>query len=508
MSEKAMNETRDVNVRRRPGRLRGVGAAAGFMACATMLAFATGRAAMAQTVLLQGGKVIPVVGETIEKGDVLIKNGFIEAVGESVDAPFDATVVDCTDKVIFPGMIDAHTWRGMDQPNESPPVTPFLNVYDAIDPSQLFFEDSLRDGVLSIHIAPGDDTVIGGMSRVVHPIGLTPAEMTTASDVALKLSITPKSGFDRMRQMAMFRETFRKLEEDMKALAEKTYEDKLRDDGKDLDVPPDEAQKRGRELLKPEDVPEKDRNLLLLTQGKLRVFIHCDRAMDVVAGIRLAKEHGFFDQAIFVLGTEAWKAADVLKQAKRPVVLDPRLIHDETDPLTGEEKETFVPKVIDDAGLQFALLRNWGSSMGERYLWYQAARCVREGVSREHALKAITLWPAEMTGLGHRLGSIEIGKDANLLVLTGDPLDMQTWVEKGYVQGIPVYERSEDIRLERLFAEPGADDGPSENAEGEATTEEHHEIHKNEYKEVDPDKRPKRERREGRRGGRRRPRPE
>lgn len=504
----AMSETHTAKVRRRDSRPGGANVAAWLVACAAVTALTTTRAARAQTILLQGGKVIPVVGDTLEKGDVLIRNGFIEAVGEKVDAPFDATVVDCTEKVVFPGMVDAHTWRGMDQPNESPPVTPFLNVYDAIDPSQLFFEDSLRDGVLAIHIVPGNDTVIGGLSRVVHPIGLTPAEMTTAPDISLKLSITPKNGFDRMRQMAMFRETFRKLEEDMNALAEKTYENKLRDDGKDLDVPPDEAQKRGRELIKPEDVPDQDRNLLLLTQGRMRAFVYCEKAMDVLTGIRLAKAHGFFDQTVFVLGTDAYKAADALKKSGRPVVLDPQLVHRETDPLTGEETETFVPKVIDDADLKFALLRNWGSSLGERYLWYQAARCVREGVSRDHALKAITLWPAEMVGLGERLGSLEVGKDANVLVLSGDPLDIQSWVEKGYVEGVPVYDRAEDIRLKRLFAEPGEELGPSTAAEGEAAADEHHEIHKNEYKEVDPDKRPRRERREGRREGRRRPRPE
>lgn len=503
----AMFETHTRHVRRRATRLYG-GAVARWVACAAIAALAFGRSAGAQTILLQGGKIIPVVGDTIDKGDVLIKNGFIEGVGEKVDAPFNATVVDCTDKVIFPGMFDAHTWRGMDQPNESPPVTPFLNVYDAIDPSQLFFEDSLRDGVLAIHIVPGNDTVIGGLSRVVHPIGLTPDEMTTAEDVALKLSITPKRGFDRMRQMATFREAFRKLDEDMANLAGKAYEDKLRDEGKDLDVPPDEAQKRGRELLKPEDVPDKDRNLLLLTQGKIRAFIYCEKAMDVDTGIRLAKKHGFFDKSVFVLGTEAYKAADSLKKAGRPVVLDAQLLHKEKDPLTGEEEETFVPKVIDDAGVKFALQRNWGTSLGERYLWYQAARCVREGVSREHALKAITLWPAEMTGLDKRLGSLEVGKDANVLVLTGDPLDMQSWVDKAYVEGVPVYEKSEDIRLKRLFSRPSEELGPSTAANGEAATQGHDDIHKNEYKESDPDKRPKRSHREGRRRGHRRPRPE
>ena len=96
------------------------------------------------------------------------------------------------------------------------------------------------------------------------------------------------------------------------------------------------------------------------------------------------------------------------------------------------------------------------------------------------------------------------------MVLTGDPLDLQSWVEKAYVQGIQVYEQTEDIRLKRLFAAPGDEQGPSTRAEGEATTEDNHEIHKNEYKDKDanPDERPKRERREGRRPrGERRRRP-
>lgn len=455
------------------------------MLSAAIAAFAS--VAQAQTVVLENGKIIPVSGEPIEKGSVLIKNGRIEAVGESVDAPFDAKVIDCEGKVIFPGMIDAHTWRGLDVPNESPGVTPFLNVYDAIDPSQLFFEDSLRDGVLSIHVSPGNNTIIDGMTRVVHPIGLTPEQMTTAPDVAMKLSVTPKTGYDRMRQMAEFREAFRKLDEEMGQLAEKKYEDKLREDEKDLSVPPDEAREKGKELIEPKDIPDKNRNLLMLSQGKLRNFIYCGAAMDVPAAIRTAKQFGFLDQSVLVLGSETFKAVDALKEAGRPVVLDGNLVHTEADALTGEEEETFVPKVIDDAGLKFALQRQWGSTLGERYLWYQAARCVREGVSRDHALKSITLWPAEMLGLGDRLGSLEKGKDANVLVLSGDPLDMTTWVELGFVQGEKVYDKAEDIRLNRLFAAPEDELGPSTAPVSEPVEEGHTEVHKGEYQEPKTD---------------------
>ncbi len=464
-----------------------------------MVALATVRPAAGQVVVLEGGTIIPVAGETLKKGSILIRDGRIAEIGETVETPFDAKVIDVSGKTLFPGMIDVHTWRGMDVPNESPPVTPFLNVYDAIDPAQLFFEDSLRDGVLSIHVSPANNTVIGGLTRVVHPIGMTPDEMTTAAEVAMKIAVSPKNGFDRMLQMATFRETFRRLDETLAKLAVEKYEEKLREDGKDLSVPPEEEERLGRELLKEEHLEEKDRNLLRLTQGKLRTFIFAGAAMDVPAAIRLAKDHGFFEQSVLVLGPECHKAVANLKKAGRPVVLASELIHREVDPFTGEEKETFVPAVIDKAGLAFALQREYGTTLGERYLWYQAARCVREGISREKALKAITLWPAEMLGLGERLGSLEKGKDANVLVLSGDPLDAQTWVEKAFVQGIEVYDRSEDIRLKELLAPPEKGIGPSSQKPPEATK-----PAEDKTPAVDSAKEQPRERRPGRRPGGRR----
>jgi len=412
-------------------------------------------AAIAQTVFLEGGRVIPVVGPPLNKANVLIKNGKIAEIGPEVKAPFDAKVYDVSGKTLFPGMIDVHTnGSGVDRANETPPVTPFLNVYDAIDPSQLFYEDALRDGVLALHVIQGNNCAIGAMSRVVRPIGMTPNQMTIAADVALKMSITPKSGFDRMMQMATLREAFRKLADDMEQLAEKKYEDSLRERNKPLDVSPDEARKRGKEMLTDEDTARKNRSLLQLTRGKLRVFVYCRNAMDVAPAVKLAKANGFFDQTVFVLGTECYKAVDELEKAGRPVVLDANLIHRETDPISGKEKETFVPKVFDKTDLNFALQRRPGSSLGERYLWYQAARCVREGMDRDKALKTITLYPAQMIGLADRLGSLEVGKDANILVLSGDPLDAQTWVEHGFIEGVHVYDRDKDIRLKQLLSSP------------------------------------------------------
>lgn len=417
---------------------------------------------------LEGGRIIPIVGKVIDKGTVLIEHGKITAIGAEVEVPYDAMVVDVSGKVVMPGMIDAHSDRGMDVPNENAPVTPFLNVYDSIDPSKLYYEDALRDGITSIHMTHGHNTVIGGLSRLIHPIGLTPEEMTQSADVALKISLAPKRDSDRMVQLATLRETFLELDDYVNNLAEKKYEESLEEKDEKIDVGPEEAIERGRALIKFEDYDDKHANLIKLTRGELTAFVYCDMAGDVGRAVALAKKHGFLDRLVFVLGSHCYKAIDELKAAKRPVVLGPELIHRERDSLTGKLIETFVPKVFSDARVPFSVLPSPDSSLAERYLNYQAARCVRGGVPRDRALKAVTLNPAHAVGMGDKLGSLEPGKLANIVVLSGDPLDFSTWVEQVYIKGIKAYERAEDVRLKQLFGTEPPEVGAK--PEGDAPT--------------------------------------
>jgi imidazolonepropionase-like amidohydrolase len=422
-------------------------------------------------VALTGGRIIPVVGAPLEKGTVLIEHGKIAAVGAEVEIPYDARVFNVSGKVVFPGMIDVHTARGLDIPNEPRPVTPHLDVADALDPSQLFFEDCLRLGITAVHVIPGNNTVMGGLGRVVRPIGLTVGEMTLAEGEFLKIAITPRAGLDRMVQMATLRETFLELDDYLAKLAEKRYEDKLKEEDKKIDVGPAEARKRGRELIRAEDVDDQHRNVLRLRGGQVRVageagptlfkplgaFIYCGNAMDVGLAVQSAKDQGFFERTVLVLGGECHKAVSELKEAARPVVLPGELTYRETNPLTGEVRETFVPKKIFDAGLLFALAPGADDSYAERMLTYQAAQCVRNGVPRDEALKAITLNPAKLLGLDKRLGSLEPGKDAHLVIFSGDPLDFSSVVEQVLIDGIPAYDRTKDVRLQRLLS-PGTGD--------------------------------------------------
>jgi len=402
-------------------------------------------------VALQGGRIIPVVGPEIAEGTILIEQGKITAIGRKVKIPYDAMVVDVSGKVLFPGMIVPHTSGGLDRSNENLPVTPYLDVYDAIDPSSLSFEDALRDGALAIHVIQGNSCVIGGLSRLVRPIGRTTDEMTIRPTLALKLSTSPKSGYDRMTQMATMRETFLELEYYLENLAEKRFEEKLKEDKKEIEVSPEEARKQGRSLIKDEHLDDKHRNLVKLTDGRLDAWIYCGSAMDVAPAIRTAKDNGFLDRTVFVLGTDAYRAVKELKAAGRPVVLPAGLVHQERDPITGELSETFVPKIIHDAGLLYALVPNASSSLGERYLTYQAARCMRHGIPRQAALEAITLNAARMLGVDDRLGSLEVGKAGYVVVFSGDPLDFNSWVDKAFIEVVLSYDRAEDVRLNELL---------------------------------------------------------
>ncbi len=418
---------------------------------------------------LKAARIITVAGEDISNGVILVENGKIKDVGKDLKIPYDFWVIDAGEAVVFPGMIESHTARGLDRSNESLPVLPFLDVGDAIDPSNLTFEEALRDGITTLLVAQGNDTVIGGMSRVIKPIGRTVPEMTLKAQAGLKLSISPKRGYDRMTQMAAFRETFRELDEYLGKLAESKYEESVKEKDEKVDIPPDQAREKGMALIKEEDLDFKHLNLKRLKDGRLPAFLYCGRAMDVALGIKLAEEHGFLKRSVFVLGNECHKAADLIKKAGRPVILSYNMLYTEEDPLTGEETEVFVPSVFFEKGIPFAVTTSLSSTMGERYPWYQAARLVRNGIPRQTALESITMTPASMLGMGHRLGAILPGYDATFLVLTGDILDSRTWVDKVFIEGELVYEREKDHRLQELLLGSGE---AEEEADGEEKQEE------------------------------------
>lgn len=424
-------------------------------------------------IALSGARIIPIVGDEIESGTIVIDRGRITAVGATgeVDIPFDAMEMDLEGMVIMPGFIHAATSSPLDRANESLPVTPYLDVSDAIDPSSLFFEQALRSGFTAMHAMQGSNTVIGGVSRLVRPIGLSMDEMSIRGDLAIVVSTSPRSGFDRMGQIATLREAFFDLDAAIDSLAESRYEEEQERKGEDVDVSPAEARDLGRELIRDEDYSDGVYNLVRMRRGDLSPWVYTGAAMDVAPAIEVMDSQDVLSNSVFLIGGDAHKAVSQIAGTERPVVIGPDLTYRERDPITGRLTETFVPKAFHDAGVLFAMLPNESGAFAERYPTFNAAQCVRNGIPRQAALEAITINPARILGVEDQYGSIETGKTANLVVLSGDPLDFNSWVEKSFIDGILAYDREKDTRLGELLRSEEAGEEPEDSGDGEESAE-------------------------------------
>lgn len=367
-------------------------------------------------VAIKGARVIPVSGPELDSATIIIRGGRIEAVGKDLEIPWDAKVLDGTRKVVIPGLVEAHSARGTDRPNERIASVPFVSTFDAINPVDPYFEDALRQGIATIAVMPGNDTMIGGQGCVVRPTGVTAESMMIAKNVAMKISLKPRAGVSRMAHVAALRKELRDAAEA----------------GKDKKGEPDPRREPMSRLLK----------------GLLPAFVYCPTASDVHRALELADSFGFKPK--LVLGRDGWKAAAEIAKKGVEVILDPELEYWETDEERHDEVRRFGAEGIAKAGLKYAFQTDAGLH-GSSYLWFQAATAVRNGLSRTEALRAITLAPAEILGLGARLGSIEKGKDGTLVVLSGDPLDAQSWVETVLIEGKIVYERAKDEKLKRVL---------------------------------------------------------
>ncbi|GAB5404119.1 MAG: amidohydrolase [Aureliella sp.] len=436
-----------------------------WVALSCLCVFSTQQSRAAGPLAIQGATIITVSGETLENASVLIRDGRIEAVGVDIKIPGEAFVIDGTGKVVMPGIVDTHNAAGMSQANEQASVVPFLSVVDSIDPIASYFEECRRNGITCASVVPGNSTLIGGKAAIVKTAGGYVNDMLVRRDSALKLSLRPTSG-SRMSQMAQLR---KELDAAKKALAKEEEdedndkEEKKPEDSKDAgkkpeadakkaeDTKSDEAQSDAAKTEKAKD--EGLEALKLAVKGEMPVYIYCEVAMDVAAAIQLAEDYQL--DPIYVLGRECYPAAKLLAKQKKTVILDPTLVFWKTNPRTREDEKIELPKIYHDAEVPFIFQVNDSgrrSTLGDSYFWYQAATAVKYGVSEADAIAALTLEPAKLLGLDDRIGSIEAGKEADLVVLTGHPLDISTWVETTIVDGEVVYKREDDEKLKRLLS--------------------------------------------------------
>ena len=447
--------------------------------CLAIFVCGIGVASAQKPLAIKGGKIITMAGDSIENGTLLFRDGKITGIGVDLKIPVEARVIDATGKVVMPGLVESHSSSGMSQSNETNPLVPYVSVLDSIDPMDSYFAEARRNGVTTVAITPGNSTMIGGQAAVIKTGGEFVNEMVLKSDAGVKISLKPVSG-TRMSHLAKLRKALddakKKMEakDKKKAATEKPEDDAEKTKGdrakrnvskgkppekKDAEPPQqEETNDADKSKTEAKNAPEKpdsdlDKAMFKLLSGELAAIIYCEKAMDVGQALRLIKEYGL--KAKLVLGQECHKAVGEVAKSGLPVILDPTLVFWEEDPRTKKETKIVLPRLYRDHGVKFTpqIGRAGSATLGSNYLWYQAATCIKYGMPEQEALEALTTLPAKFIGVDKFVGTLEKGKDGDVVILSGHPLRVDTWVEKTLVNGEVVYDRDDDQQLKRLLGE-------------------------------------------------------
>jgi imidazolonepropionase-like amidohydrolase len=401
-----------------------------------------------QTVLvLRGARILPINAPPIAQGVLVIQGGKILAVGEAgkVTIPPGAKIQDAAGKVIMPGIVDSHSHIGiMGNPvvadsqdgNESTgPVQPALRAIDAINPADPNLRIATSGGITTANIMPGSGNVMGGQTAYVKLRGATMEQMLIPGALGgMKMANgTNPKGYGSRGQAPMTR-----MEE--AALARAIYEK-----GQQYKAKWDAYNKAVAAKDKTAKEPDHDLGLDAVVQvldGKRIVHNHTHRADDVMTVLRLADE--FHYRVVVHHGTESCLVADEL--AKRHIGVSYTMIDS-----PGGKPETIgltmnCPAQLEKAGVKVAFNTD-DPITNSRMLLRSAALAVRGGMSEDAALKGLTIYPAEMLDLQSRVGSLEAGKDADFLVLSGAPLSVYTHVEQTWIEGEKVFDRANPVDL-------------------------------------------------------------
>ncbi|PWM48931.1 MAG: amidohydrolase [Clostridia bacterium] len=386
--------------------------------------------------LLKNGNVMTMAGPAFV-GDVAIENGKIVAVGQSLSYS-DAEVRDVTGMTVMPGIVDPHCHIGMwedamgfegaDGNECTNPITPELRAIDAINPYDRCFEEAAAGGVTTCVTGPGSANVIGGQFVAIKTYGDSVDDMVLRFPVAVKAAFgeNPKRVYNGKNQTPSTRMATAALMR--KALIEaQEYNEKL---------------ERGK--ADPEKMPERNLGKEILARvirRELPMKIHAHRADDILTAIRICRE--FKLRYTLDHCTEGYLITDKLKEALSEdcegIIVGPLL----TDRSKIELKNLSfkAPKVLEQAGIEYAMMTDHPVTP-EQYLPICTAVAVREGASEEGALKAITINAAKITGIADRVGSIEVGKDADIAVFSGHPFDFRSRCVLTLVNGKVAHEEA------------------------------------------------------------------
>lgn len=371
--------------------------------------------------LIQNGLLHTMETERPIRGDLLIRNGKIAEISEHISPAGGVELFDAEGKFVFPGFIDAHSHIGIseekttvqgDASNEGTnPLTPCLRAIDAIDPMDSAFHNALAAGITGVMVGPGSANAIGGQFAFIKTDGRRVDDMIVLAPAAMKAAFgeNPMTNYGVNGNMPSTRMGIASLIREELFLARQYFEA--------------EANGGGQTTFGMECYRE-------LFAGNIPLKAHVHRADDIFTAIRIAKEFGLgltLDHC-----TEGHFIAEEIAASGYPAIVGPSLASRTKEEVSQSDFKT--PGILQKAGVLVALTTDHPVSRIQ-YLPLCAALAVKEGMDRWGALRAITIDAARICRVDHRLGSLKVGKDADLVVYDGDPLEIASTVCATFING-------------------------------------------------------------------------
>jgi imidazolonepropionase-like amidohydrolase len=387
-----------------------------------------------------GARLIPITGPEIERGVLVVQGGRIKAVGAagSTAIPEGAVRHDVSGKTLMPGIVDTHSHVGaVEGGDSSGPIQPDVRALDSINVRDARIQKAQAGGITTVNVMPGSGLLLSGQT-----VYLKLRDGKTVDDLVLRgegdrllggMKMAngtnsrgkPPAPGTRAKSAALVREQFVKAQE---------YRQKIKDAGDDKTKQP--ARDLGLEAL------------VEVLEGKRVVHHHTHRHDDVVTVLRLAKEFGF--RVVLHHVSDGWKVADVIAAAKVPCSII--VVDSPGGKIEAKDMSLGTGAALEKAGVPVAFHTD-DPITDSRLLFRSAALAVRTGMSRTKALEALTSVGAQILDLQSRVGTLEPGKDADFIVLSGDPLSVRTKVLETWVEGVKVFDRSDPKDL--LYAVGG-----------------------------------------------------
>ena len=394
-----------------------------------------------ESLVIQNGKIYTITNGIIESGHVVIQNGVIIQIGTGVEIPPDAEIVDATGKVVMPGLIDSFTNLGIadlpsfgsDDDEATDPLLPHLRVIDALNPENRYLRIAIASGVTTVLCAPADGNLLTGQSALIHLSAESVSDMVLSFPAAVHgcLGELPKMRYGKKNRMPMTRMGSAALLRQT-LIDAGAYNDRYSDYEKKLEAYNNE---KGEDREKPSP-PVADfmkQALIPVLRGEIPIVLSANRLDDILTAIRIADE--FNIRIILNHGAEAYKIGQKLTEKNIPVLVGPSSSNqDRVETLEALPEN---PALLHEAGVKFAF--QTGSIQNVNGLLNEAREAVRNGLPYHEALKALTLYPAEIFGLDSRIGSIQVGKLADIVIFNRDPLTLLSSVEMVFINGNKVF---------------------------------------------------------------------